>query len=93
MHKQNPTQPDPALKGELNGNCNRTDCQKPGAVFYNHSTRKHYCPRCAELINNMNPESHRKRGHDLCTRVPEGIEATPEAIVKAMGKEATDDHS
>lgn len=42
------------LKGALNGNCNRTACQKPRAVYYNHSTQKHYCPTCAKMINEVN---------------------------------------
>ena len=40
----------PALKGKKNGNCNRTACQAPGAVFYNKGTRAYYCRRCAEMI-------------------------------------------
>ncbi len=64
MEKQEINKPD---KGDFKGSCNRTACQKPGAIFYNHSTRLYYCPDCADLINKMNPESHRMYGHDLCT--------------------------
>ena len=39
------------FKGKRNGLCNRTACQKPGATFYNISTRAWYCPKCAEAIN------------------------------------------
>jgi hypothetical protein len=57
------------VKGALNGLCNRSACLKPGANYYNHSTREHYCVDCAAAINNMNPESHQIYGHDLCTLV------------------------
>lgn len=61
-------EPDPALKGVYGGNCNRVACQKPGAGFYNHSTRKYYCGRCADMINAHNhDDSFRLFGHDLCT--------------------------
>ena len=42
--------PDPELKGVEGGNCNRTDCQGPNAVWYNESTRKFYCRNCAITI-------------------------------------------
>jgi len=60
-------------KGVLNGKCNITSCQKPNsATWYNHSTRKYYCPSCARRLNN---DEFNKRdamtmfGHDLCTEV------------------------
>ena len=60
-------------KGELNGKCNITSCQKPkSATWYNHSTRKHYCPSCARRLNNdeLNKrDAMRMFGHDLCTEV------------------------
>ena len=58
-------------KGEQNGFCNRTACQKPGAIFYNHSTQKWYCLKCARMINEMNPESFKLYGHVLCTLTKE----------------------
>lgn len=42
---------DPALKGVLNGNCNRAACQEPGAQYYNQSTRAYYCKPCAFRLN------------------------------------------
>lgn len=58
-------------KGELNGSCNITSCQKPNsATWYNHSTRKYYCPSCARRLNNdeFNKRDAMKMfGHDLCT--------------------------
>ena len=43
-----PNKPDKGLK---NGSCNRTACQKPGANYFNKSTRCYYCAECAERIN------------------------------------------
>ncbi len=56
-------------KGDLKGECNRTACSNNNAIFFNHSTEKHYCIKCARLINGMNPESKEMYGHDLCTIV------------------------
>lgn len=39
------------VKGLKNGNCNLTACQKPGANYFNKSTRAYYCKECADLIN------------------------------------------
>lgn len=56
------------MKGEKGGNCNRTACQSPGAYWYNHSTLKYYCERCARMLNNANhDDAQRLIGHDLCT--------------------------
>lgn len=57
-------------KGDLNGECNRTVCKNVPAIYYNHSTRLHYCAECARLINTVNPESFRLYGHLLCTLDP-----------------------
>ena len=55
------------LKGSFNSECNRTDCKKPQAVFYNYSTKKYYCPACAKIINTYNRvEAMEMFGHDLC---------------------------
>lgn len=60
-------EPDPKLKGLFEGNCNRTACQKPDAVWYNCATEKYYCTKCAKMINDMNHEdSLRLFGHELC---------------------------
>jgi hypothetical protein len=57
-------------KGELLGLCSRTSCHEPGARWYNHSTRTHYCDRCAAIINFHNhEEAQRLYGHSLCTKV------------------------
>ena len=58
----------PMVKGDYGGLCNVTACQKAGAIYYNHSTRKFYCPVCAEKINDANQSDAGKMfGHDLCT--------------------------
>ena len=56
-------------KGQLNGSCNREACQKPGAVWFNRSTRQYYCPTCAHEINRWNPEG--LNGSPLCEEVKE----------------------
>ena len=38
-------------KGLKNGSCNVATCQKPGADWYNKSTRAYYCGECAREIN------------------------------------------
>ena len=38
-------------KGEKGGECNRTNCTILGAHFFNKSTKKFYCERCAAAIN------------------------------------------
>lgn len=53
-------------KGDYNGLCNRESCQKPPAIFFNQSTEKYYCPQCAKMINEMNPESYKLYGTQLC---------------------------
>ena len=60
--------PEPSLKGKFKGNCNMTRCQKPGATWFNHSTRKFYCPECAAELNLVNKKDAMEIfGHNLCT--------------------------
>ena len=60
-------EPDPALKGKKDGNCNVTACQQPGATWYNKSTQKYYCTKCADQINSCNMlESVKMYGTALC---------------------------
>lgn len=62
--------PQTSLKGAYEGVCNRTACTTNlSALYYNHSTREHYCRECAKMINEMNPESYQMYGHELCTLV------------------------
>lgn len=60
----------PADKGEFLGSCNRSACLRPGANWYNHSTRKYYCRNCAHELN-YDPFNRRDAmeifGHLLCT--------------------------
>lgn len=59
-------------KGELNGSCNITACQKPNsATWFNHSTQKYYCEECAYRLNNdvfNKAWALKNLGHDLCTK-------------------------
>ena len=63
-------------KGEKGGSCNRIHCQKPasedcdGIRWFNHSTRKYYCFRCALELNEdrfNKADSQRIWRHNLCT--------------------------
>lgn len=63
-------------KGEKGGRCNRTACQMPaaecpdGVRWFNHSTRRYYCWRCAWSLNEdpFNKRDAQKLwGHNLCT--------------------------
>jgi hypothetical protein len=65
IRKEEP--PDPNLKGLEGGNCNRTACQKPNAIWYNHSTCKYYCPKCARELNYYNQDAKEMFGHELFT--------------------------
>lgn len=61
-------------KGKYGEICYRTACNNTNAVFYNHSTREHYCPACAKLINTANyADAQRLYGHELCTLVQKPI--------------------
>lgn len=48
------SEPDPALKGKRGGNCNRTACQKPDAIYWHTGTHAWYCVQCKEEINHLN---------------------------------------
>lgn len=54
-----PIRSDPDLKpdkGQKNGSCNRTACQKPLVRnWFNRSTRAYYCSNCAHELNRANP--------------------------------------
>lgn len=60
-------------KGDYAGSCNRTACQRPGASWFNHSTRRYYCVDCAWELNNdpfNKRDAQQLYGHDLCTEGP-----------------------
>ena len=58
------------LKGQFDGNCNRTACQAPlvrhgiGENWWNSSTQAYYCTSCARLLNR---ESQRFEAIEICT--------------------------
>ncbi len=60
-----------ADKGEFEGSCNITRCQRPNsATWFNHSTRKYYCRSCAHTLNfdSFNRKDALEMwGHLLCT--------------------------
>lgn len=60
----------PPTKGIFNGLCNRSACLKPGASWFNHSTRKYYCVECAVWLNTEpgnRADAYHLWGHNLCT--------------------------
>lgn len=74
-----PVKHDKGLKG---GSCNRTACQAPNAMWFNHSTRAYYCQWCARLINDAcrNDDFVKGLGHPLLTLdLPEGSHPHPDA--------------
>ena len=50
-------------KGRMNGSCNRTACQQPGASWFNTSTRAYYCEPCARDITDF---TKRVDGFHIC---------------------------
>lgn len=57
-------------KGFHNGLCNRQACLSPiDVVYFNHSTRKFYCKKCAVLLNNVNDDLEAEFGHPLCRKM------------------------
>lgn len=79
----------PPAKGEKRGECNRTACNLPNAIWYNSSTRMYYCTACAHKINNAHPDNK-----GLCTltnapgRVPFANVDIGEKSISAFRKEA-----
>ena len=57
-------------KGDKGGRCNITRCQRPGASWFNHSTRRYYCADCAWFLNTdkfNKRDAQELYGHELCT--------------------------
>lgn len=52
-----------ADKGKLRGSCNVTACQRPGAAWFNTSTRAYYCQPCALDITGF---TKRVDGFHIC---------------------------
>lgn len=79
--------PDPAKKGIRNGNCNRTDCQNPGATYYSVFTRAWYCGECAHMINSANrDDTFRMYGVTRAVFQPSKITAEDRAKLEAAGQ-------
>jgi len=54
------------LKGDYDGECNRACCSEEQAHYYNFSTRRWYCERCAMLINDNNLDYLLQYGKKIC---------------------------
>lgn len=55
------------LKGVLGKLCYRSVCDNDEALYYNKSTKKHYCRSCASIINDANrADAYRFYGTELC---------------------------
>lgn len=50
-------------KGALFGLCNRSACLRPGAAWFNTSTRAYYCQPCAKDITRF---AKRVAGYHIC---------------------------
>lgn len=64
--------PDKADKGLEGGSCNRTKCQAPSAIWFNHGSRAWYCECCRRDIQfdsfnlrDWNLNWKPQRGHDM----------------------------
>jgi len=69
------TKPD---KGQYQGSCNREACQAPGANYFNLSTRRYYCGRCARDINSFSVRADKMiLCHAVADETREEIEARP----------------
>ncbi len=57
----------PPNKGLYLDECYRAVCTTKPAIYYNYSTRMHYCKWCATLINEANRgDALCLYGHELC---------------------------
>lgn len=64
----------PADKGQFGGRCNRGACLKPKPTWFNQSTQRFYCAKCARMLNEdrFNKEDALKLyGGPLCFEVKE----------------------
>jgi len=75
----------PPNKGKLHGLCNRSACLRPGAAWFNTSTRAYYCGPCAQDITGF---TKRVDGFHIC--FPTSGDAAVDATWK-FGQEPTHD--
>jgi hypothetical protein len=64
-------------KGKIHGSCNVTACQRPGATWFNTSTRAYYCEPCARDITDF---TKRADGFHIC--FPTSGDPTKDALMK-----------
>ncbi|AFF28058.1 gp60 [Sphingomonas phage PAU] len=54
-------------KGTLGNECNRSVCENKPALYFNKSTKKHYCKQCSSMINDATRgDAYRLYGSELC---------------------------
>ena len=62
--------PEPTLKadkGHKAGSCNRTACQRSGAVWWNRGSYSWYCTDCAVMLNRANAGDSFCKDEPLCS--------------------------
>lgn len=57
------------MKGDFEDGCYRKSCTNMISDWYNHSTHKYYCRKCANQINKFNQEFKEQNGYNLCEKV------------------------
>lgn len=77
-----PAQENKSDKGEFNGSCNRTCCQRTlmdtrGGNWWNKATRAYYCQGCAIRINENNNLPYRDRVLSLVIPVTDSDDRPP----------------
>lgn len=86
--------PDPKLKGQKGGNCNRTACQAPGAYAWSMNNHAYYCDDCARMLN-REPSNHaywkERYGVDRFVFRPETLTPEERALWKAKNGHLPDE--
>lgn len=73
-------------KGEKGGSCNRTACQRPGAIWYNRAMYKWYCSRCARMLNEVRVPGGSTEDEPLCKLDDEAREIYNAKCLEAFGE-------
>jgi hypothetical protein len=67
------------LKGQWGALCNRTQCLRKPATWYNRGSHAFYCTECARELNSANARDAEEmlgKGQRLCTNIPSQEEAS-----------------
>jgi hypothetical protein len=62
------------MKGEYGGECNQRECTSVNAEWFHHGTKRFYCGKCAENINELTKDDVRESfhiSHALLTKDPD----------------------